>query len=115
MKTLDDLKLQGSEKEAIREATRMLKRDFPVKKVILFGSKARGDSDKDSDIDLFLVTERPIHWREKQSIVHTLFDLGMKHDVIFNILDTPGEEVSGVMFSAFPIHEEITREGVPAL
>jgi len=115
MKTLDNLKLQGNEREAIREATRMLKRDFPVKHVILFGSKARGDSDKDSDIDLFLVTERPIHWKERQSIVHALFDLGMKYDVIFSILDAPEEEVRGGMFSAFPIHEEITREGVPAL
>jgi len=112
---LDNLRLQGKEREAIREATRMLKRDFPVKEVILFGSKVRGDSDEDSDIDLFPVTERPIHWRERQSIVHALFDLGMKYDVIFSILDAPEEEVRGGMFSASPIHEEITREGVPAL
>jgi len=102
MKTLESLKLQGNEKDAIKEATRMLKRDFPVKEVILFGSKARGDSDEDSDIDLFLVTERPIHWKERQSIVHALFDLGMKYDVIFSILDAPEEEVRGGDVFRFP-------------
>ena len=88
MKTLDDLTLRRNEKEAIREATRMLKEKFPVKEVILFDSKARGDSDADSDIDLFLVTKRSIHWKERRAIIHALFDLGMDHDVIFSILDT---------------------------
>jgi predicted nucleotidyltransferase len=55
MKNLEDLKLRNNE----REATRMLKEEFPVKGITLFGSKARGDSDEESDIDLFLVTKQP--------------------------------------------------------
>jgi len=50
VRTLDDLALKDNEREAIREATRMLKEKFPVKEVILFGSKARGDDDPESDI-----------------------------------------------------------------
>lgn len=115
MKTLENLDLQNNEKEAIREATSLLKRNFPVKKVTLFGSKARGDSDEESDIDLFLTTTRPIHWRERQAIIHALFDIGMKYDVIFSILDAPEKELEGGLFSSYPIHDEIGREGVPAL
>jgi len=50
----------------------MLKEKFPVKEVILFGSKARGDSDEESDIDLLLVTTRSIHWRERQTIIYSV-------------------------------------------
>ena len=46
-----------NEREAIRETTRMLKEKFPVKEIILFGSKARGKSEEESDIDLFLMTK----------------------------------------------------------
>ena len=114
MKNLDDLKLRSNEREAIREAAKMLKEKFPINEIILFGSKARGDSDEASDIDLFLVTKHSIHWRERQAIIHALFDLGMKHDVIFSILDTPEANFSKGLFSAFPIYDEIMKEGVPA-
>jgi predicted nucleotidyltransferase len=115
MKTIDDLALSDKEKNAIREATRRLKEKFPVKEVILFGSKARGDSDEESGIDLLLVTSRSIHWKERQAIIHALFDLGMKHDVIFSILDTTESDFNKGIFTAFPIYQEIIREGVPAL
>ena len=61
MKTIDNLSLRDNEKKAIQEATGMLKEKFPVKEVILFGSKARGDDDEDSDIDLLLLTTCQIH------------------------------------------------------
>ena len=114
MKTLDDLKLLCKERKAIREAAKMLKEKFPINEIILFGSKARGDSDAASDIDLFLVTKHSIHWRERQTIIHALFDVGMQHDVIFSILDTPESNFSKGLFSTFPIYDEIMREGVSA-
>ena len=115
MKTLNDLSLKDNEREAIREATRMLKEKFPVKEVILFGSKARGDDNPESDIDLLLLTTRPINWRERQSIIHALFDLGMRYDVIFSILDTTEADYEQGIFTAFPIYREIKKDGVATL
>ncbi|MBN1850012.1 MAG: nucleotidyltransferase domain-containing protein [Deltaproteobacteria bacterium] len=115
MKTLDDLSLQTNEKRAIQEATKILKETFPIKEIILFGSKARGDFNDESDIDLLLVTKRSIHWRERQAIIHTLFDVGMKYNVIFSILDTTEEDFDKGLFTAFPIYREIINEGVTTL
>jgi predicted nucleotidyltransferase len=114
MKTIDDLSLRDNEKKAIAEATRTLKEKFPIKEVILFGSKARGDDDEDSDIDLFLLTTRQIHWKEREAIVHALFDIGMEHDVIFSILDATVSSFENGIFTAFPVYDEITRDGVMA-
>lgn len=112
MKNLDNLHLSEWEKKAIADATRMLKDRFPVEEVILFGSKARGDDDKESDIDLLLLTTRPIHWKERKAIVHALFDLGLEYDVLFSIaVNTVHDWYEGIC-TAFPIHKEITREGV---
>jgi len=114
MKTIEEISLKGNEKKAILEATKMLKEKFPVKEVILFGSKARGDDDEYSDIDLLLLTTRPIHWKERQSIVHALFDIGLEHDVIFSILVHTTHDWNEGICTAFPIHKEISREGVMA-
>lgn len=112
MKNLDNLDLSEWEKKAISDATRMLKDRFPVEEVILFGSKARGDDDKESDIDLLLLTTRPIHWKERKAIVHALFDLGLEYDVLFSIAVNTVHDWHEGICTAFPIHKEITREGV---
>ena len=112
MRTLDDLSLKDNEREAIREATRTLKEKFPVKEVILFGSKARGDDDPESDIDLLLLTTRPIHWKERHSIVEALFDIEMKYDVVISIIVNSVNDWQTGLSSLLPIHEEITQEGI---
>ena len=113
MRTLDDLSLKDNEREAIREATRMLKEKFPVKEVILFGSKARGDDDPESDIDLLLLTTRPIYWKERHSIVEALFDVEMKYDVVISIIVNSVNDWQTGLSSLLPVHEEITQEGIP--
>ncbi len=112
MTTLEDLKLKRNEKAAIQEATRILKERFPVKDVILFGSKARGDSDQESDIDLLLLTTNPIDWRERHRMVDALFDVEMKHDVIISIVVNTIQDWNRGICTVLPIHEEISREGV---
>ena len=60
MRTLDRAKLSEKERRAIEEAGLLLKSDLPVERVILFGSKARGTGAEDSDIDLLVLTSRPV-------------------------------------------------------
>lgn len=113
MRNLEDLKLERNEVAAIEEATRILKERSPVKEVILFGSKARGDSDPESDIDLLLLTANPIDWKERHQIVDALFEVEMKHDVIISIIVNTLDDWNDGICTLLPIHQEISREGVP--
>ena len=69
MKTLEQTSLIPQERHAVTEAVNLLQQQFPIKQVILFGSKARGDDDEYSDIDLLLVTAHKLHWKEEKAIV----------------------------------------------
>jgi predicted nucleotidyltransferase len=111
MKTLEKTILKKNERKAIEAAVNKLKKAYPVDKIILFGSKARGDSDEHSDIDLLIVTSRYLHWKEEKAIVEALFDIGMEYDVIFSPLFASSEEWEGGLFAEFPIYREIIREG----
>lgn len=42
----------------IREITEIIVREYSPDKIILFGSRARGDSRPDSDIDILVVSDR---------------------------------------------------------
>jgi predicted nucleotidyltransferase len=111
MKSLDKTPLVKREREAIETAARLLKGRFSIENVILFGSKARGDSDVHSDIDLLLISSGGLHWRDEKAVVDALFDIGMEYDVIFSPLFASSEEWEKGLFKVFPIYEEITREG----
>ena len=111
MKSLDKAPLVKREREAIETAARLLKESFSIDSVILFGSKARGDADAHSDIDLLLISSRGLHWKDEKAIVDALFDIGMEHDVIFSPLFASSEEWENGLFKSFPIYDEITREG----
>jgi len=111
MKTLEEGILTKNEREGIEAAVERLKREFPVDKIVLFGSKARGDFDEHSDIDLLLITSRPLHWKEEKAVIEALFDIGMEYDVIFSPLFASSEEWEGALFRKFPVYKEIIRDG----
>ena len=115
MKSFEGTSLMKNESDAIEEAVRMLKNKFSIVKVILFGSKARGDHDEHSDIDLLVVASELLHWKEEKAIVEALFDIGMEYDVIFSPLFTFSDEWEKGIFMEFPIYQEISRDGAVVL
>jgi len=115
MKSFESVSLMKNESEAIEAAIRMLKSEFSVSKVILFGSKARGDHDEHSDIDLLVVASKLLHWKEEKAIVGALFDIGMEYDVIFSPLFTSVDEWENGIFTKFPVYQEISRDGALVL
>jgi len=111
MKAIQKTTLKKNEREAIKAAIERLKKEFPIDKTVLFGSKARGDSDEHSDIDLLIITTRSLHWREEKAIVEILFEIGLKYDVIFSPLFASNSEWEKGLFTQFPIYQEIIRDG----
>ena len=66
LRTLDQLGLSPNDEAGIKAARQVLLTQFPVERVILFGSKARGTDDAESDIDLLVLTSRELTWRERE-------------------------------------------------
>lgn len=75
-----------SDREAIQTAGGLLRRYFPVERILLFGSKATGRDDRESDIDLLVLTSRPLSWRERHAITNALFDVEMEFQVVISTL-----------------------------
>ncbi len=59
---------------------------YPVKKVILYGSKARGDFIEGSDIDLLFVTEVRLDRPTKFQISDIIYKYELSNDVIISAI-----------------------------
>ncbi len=112
MKTLEQLDIAENERQAIEAASKILKEMFPVRQVVLFGSKARGDYDEESDIDLLVLMSRPISWTERKAINDALYDIQLSYDVIISTLIATDEDWNEGAFSVLPIHDEVREHGI---
>ena len=114
MKTIAEIRLHPRDRAAIDDAVDLLRRRFPVEDVILFGSKARGDDDSESDIDLLVLTTRHLSRSERHAVTDALFPLQLRHDVVLSVLILSAEEWNEGIVSVLPIHDEIIGQGVAA-
>lgn len=64
----------------IKSFYHLVKTAYPVKKVILYGSYAKGTATKDSDIDVGVVIDLPEHVN-KVTVTANLFHMARKVDV----------------------------------
>lgn len=112
MKGLDDIKLSERDRAAIEDAAEILRGQFPVEQIVLFGSKSRGDDDPESDIDLLVLTSRPLSRAERHAICNALYPIELSHDVVLSALIIDREEWRSGVVSVLPIHAEIDEQGV---
>lgn len=80
--SLDHL-LTRQERQAVDDFVEALHRQYPdrVQDVILFGSKARGDSHPDSDIDILILVDDD-DWRFSHAISRLAARISLNYDVL---------------------------------
>ena len=114
MQTLDRIQLKANDRQAIEAAIRLLKQKYPVESVVLYGSKARGTDDPESDIDLLLLTSRELSWRERDAITDALYDIQLRYGVVISTLVVSTSEWLEGRYSVLPIRDEVDCYGVAA-
>ncbi|MFB0546154.1 MAG: HEPN domain-containing protein [Anaerolineae bacterium] len=117
-KRLDELILSPSQQQALAEVRRRLfsDPDIEVEEIVLYGSVARGEADEESDLDLLVVTAKPLSRAEShEKITHVVFEVNLRFDTNISTLVVDRDEWETGLISVLPIRGEILRDGVPYL
>lgn len=105
--------MDAKDKEIVHKFKSLLQKRVKLHRLVLFGSRARGDADPDSDMDILVVLNEPAT-REVRDIVSSCaweagFDDGV---VVSSIVFTRDEWENGPEYYS-PFAEAVRMEGVP--
>ena len=113
MKTLDEIRLTPSQRQALSELQQQLYGSFGIQAISLFGSFARGEADQESDIDLLIITKRPLKRTVRHQITEIVFEVNLKYDTNFSTLVIDRLSWEEGLISVLPLRDEILKEGIP--
>lgn len=106
------ISLSARETQALAWLKREVQDQFAVEEFILFGSKARGNAEEESDVDLLIITRVPFKNRNEHHRVTRLVTTANRlFDTNFSALVIDSEKWHGLV-SYLPIYDEIEREGI---
>lgn len=83
----------------------------PAAKVILFGSRARGDARKDSDWDILILIKDTVTTEIEKAFRYKLFDLELETGEVFSTF-VYNTDTWNKKHKATPFYKSIQQEGV---
>ena len=106
--------MKSKDAEALREFLDRLRQVLAINliEVKLFGSKATGKDQRDSDIDVLVAVENGGVEIEDQ-VLKIAFDVNLKHDVYVSPRVIDRATLADPVWSITPFLKAIAKEGIP--
>jgi uncharacterized protein len=100
-----------NEKDALEELKDQLYRMYEVRDMKVFGSKARGTDEEDSDIDVMITLAECTPSIESE-IDDLVFDINLKYGCLIVPLYFSDAELENGPLSEAPVYKRILSEGI---
>lgn len=112
MKSVSCLNIKENERKALQELKEKLLKDFPEAKIILYGSKARGEGEEFSDVDLLILIDAQVTRMLKEEIIEITYNIELKYEVVFGTIIENIDFWKSPLANAMPLHWNIDKEGI---
>ena len=80
--------------------------------VILYGSRARDDGNKDSDYDILIIVNGPVDMALKKEILSNVYPLELETGAVLTLIVYNRQQWDSPLYRAMPFHKNVEREGV---
>jgi predicted nucleotidyltransferase len=100
------------DKNFLRQVCNAIERIDSSAEVILYGSRARGDADPESDYDLLILTEGKVSLAREDDFRRELFPLELKTGAVITVILVSKKAWKSAIYSAMPFYQNVRRDGV---
>jgi predicted nucleotidyltransferase len=113
MKQLKEVKI-GTERERTllarcRDSIRSID---PSAEIILYGSRARGDGNPESDYDLLILTDGDASLAREDIFRRKLFAIELETVAVLTVILVSRKDWNSDLYGAMPFHQNVVRDGV---
>jgi predicted nucleotidyltransferase len=94
---------------ACRDAVR---RNWPDARIVLYGSRARGEGGPESDLDLLVLLNQEVTSEITRSIRDMLYETGLQNDLVISVIARSLDTWNSPIWQATALYKEIEKEGI---
>ena len=99
-----------SKEEILKRVKKEILKISPVERIVLYGSRARGDYHNSSDKDLLILVKNKLNNIHKDKIIDSLFYLELESDQIFSPIIHDVAELEKLKITSF--YQNVQQEGI---
>jgi predicted nucleotidyltransferase len=96
----------------LKQCKRAIGSVIPDARIVLYGSRARGDALPDSDYDLLILTGCTPSIRLDEAILDTIYPIELETGAMISFVVQNETDWNHPKYKAMPFHKNIDREGI---
>ena len=104
--------IEEDEKKLLTKCSAAIEEVDPSAEVILYGSRARGDSVRESDYDLLILTEGNDSLKREDLFRSKLYPIEIETGAVLTVMLIRREDWKSALYKAMPFYQNIERDGI---
>jgi predicted nucleotidyltransferase len=84
----------------------------PSAEMILYGSRARGDAERESDYDFLILTDGEVSLAREDTFRRQLYPLEMETGAVFTVILVSRADWGSALYGAMPFYQNVQRDGI---
>ena len=113
MRNFTELKVATElEKILLIKSREAIKKIDPFADIILYGSRARGDAEAESDYDLLILTDGEVTLEREDIFRRQLFPIELETGAVLTVILINKKDWGSPLYDAMPFYQNVQRDGV---
>jgi len=113
MKKLEEIKkISKRDKFILEQCRKAINKIDPNADLILFGSRARGDAEPESDFDIIILTDQEATLQKEDTFRCQLYPIELESGAVITVMLVTKKDWNSPLQKAMPLFQNIRRDGL---